>query len=74
VSSIKPDHRGDPINGTQEVACSFVVASGDAAVLLELGKEVFDQVPCFVEMAVVLSRLFAVSAALGNNNAFAELA
>ena len=40
------------MNRTEEVACGFVVARDDAAVLLELGKEVLNQMARYVHMPV----------------------
>ena len=48
------------MNGGEEVSCGLVVAGGDAAELLELGEEVLDQVPCFVEVAIVIPAHLAV--------------
>ena len=48
------------MNGGQEVARSFVVASGDSAKEFELGKEVFDQMPGLVEVSVVVPLQFAI--------------
>jgi len=48
------------MDGGEEVSCGLVVAGGDAAELLELGEEVFDQVPCFVEVAIVIPAHLAV--------------
>ena len=41
------------MDGAEEIAGRFVVACGDGAVLLEAGKEVLDQVPSLVEIAIV---------------------
>jgi hypothetical protein len=43
------------MNRTQEVVDGLVVADGDAAILLKLGKEVFDQVARPVEPAVMVA-------------------
>ena len=68
MSSIQPDGSGCEVYGSKEVSCGFVVACGDASKELELGKEVLDQVPCFVEFLVVLALLFPVF--LGRNDSF----
>lgn len=47
------------MNSAQEVACGFVVARGDGAVLLEPGEEVLDQMASLVQMAVVGTLLLA---------------
>ena len=58
------------MDGTKEVAGGLVVAGRNAAILLELVKELLNQVTCLVEMLVVVARLFA--AALGwNHDVFA---
>ena len=40
------------MDGSEEVARGFVVARGDGSILFQLGEEVLNQVPSFVEMAV----------------------
>ena len=42
------------MDGGEEVASGLVVAGGDCTELLELGKEVFDQMPCRIEVAVIV--------------------
>lgn len=54
------------MDGTKEVAGGLVVAGRNAAILLELVKELLNQVTCLVEMLVVVARLSA--AALGRNH------
>ena len=44
----------------EEVACGFVVSSGDSAKEFELGEKVFDQVASLVEVFVVISLDLAV--------------
>ena len=59
------------MDSAEEVAGSLIVAGGNAAILLELVKELLDQVPRPIQMLVIVTRLFA--AALGRNyNAFAR--
>ena len=41
------------MDGAQEVACGFVVARGNGAVLLEPGKEVLNQMTGLVQLAVI---------------------
>ena len=48
------------MNGGQEVASGFVVASRDGAELFELGEEVFYQMACFIEVLVVFALNFAI--------------
>jgi hypothetical protein len=74
VSSIEPNHRSDAIDGAEEVSSGLVIAGGDAKKLFELGKEIFNQVPGFVEVYVVLTRLFTRACALRNDDVFARLA
>ena len=45
MSSIKQDDGGGEVNGDDEFMSGFVVAIGDAAILLELFEELHDQVP-----------------------------
>ena len=50
------------MNGAQEVASRLVVTRDDGPVLLEPGKEVFDQMAGLVKMRVVVpSRLLAAA-------------
>ena len=46
--------------GSEEVSGGFVVACGDASEEFEIGEEVLDQVPRFVELLVVVALHFAV--------------
>ena len=48
------------MNATQEGICSFVVSSGNAAILLEASKEVLNEVACFVQVLVVRAFFFAM--------------
>src|SRR3954453_18274375 len=52
MSSLEPDERGGEVNGGQEASCGLVVAGGNGPELLELGKEVLDQMPGLVELFV----------------------
>lgn len=47
------------MNGDEEVGGGLVISGRDSAVLLELGKEVLDQVACLVQLPVVLPSLMA---------------
>lgn len=49
------------MDGGEEVASGLVVARGDSTKLLELGEEVFDEVPGLIEIAVIVTGHFAVS-------------
>src|SRR5215204_2322579 len=59
VSSIEPDESGGEVNAGQEASGGFVVAGGDGPELLELGKEVLDQVPGLIEVFVKGARYLA---------------
>src|SRR5215204_3934977 len=59
VSSIEPDESGGEVNAGKEAAGGLVVAGGDGPELLELGKEVLDQVPGLVEVFVKGARYLA---------------
>src|SRR5215212_1544665 len=52
MSSIEPDESGGEVNAGQEASCGLVVAGGNGPKLLELGKEVLDQMPGLVEVFV----------------------
>jgi hypothetical protein len=54
------------VNGGQEVACCFVIASSDGAKEFEFCEEVFNQVAGFIEIFVILSLHFTVG--LGRYN------
>ena len=60
------------MDGTQEVARGLVVARSDGAVLLESGEEIFDQVACLVQMAVIAA-LVVARGFRGNDYGFARL-
>jgi len=60
MSSIKPNDSCGEIDGTEEVSRCFVISGCDGAVLFQPGKEVFDQMPSFVEMFVVRALHVAV--------------
>src|SRR3982751_5069924 len=62
MSSIEPDERGGEVNAGQEASCGLVVAGGNGPELLELGKEVLDQMPGLVEVFVEGARRLAAFA------------
>ena len=68
LSSIKPYNRSREIDAAQEGAGALVVAGGDSAVLLEFGKEVFDQVSGLIQAFIVSALFFAVR--FGRNDGF----
>jgi hypothetical protein len=72
VSSNEPDTCGCQIDSGEEVASGFVIACGDCAELFEFGKEVLDQVSCFVEFFVKGALLFAIDFGR-DDGAFARL-
>ena len=57
--SIKGNHSASQVNCPQAIACGLVVASCDSTVLLELGKEVLNQVASLVQMLVITALVFA---------------
>jgi len=72
VSSIEPDDGSCHVNGTKKRFCQLVIARGDRSILLELGKEILNQMPRFVQLLVVFTRVLAV-ALRRNHPAFALL-
>ncbi len=48
------------MNGSEEVASSFVVSGGDGAEEFEFGEEVFNQVARLVEFLVILALNFSI--------------
>ncbi len=50
------------MHGSQERRCAFGVAGCDSAPFFEVTNGIFDQMPQFVEVCVVRTRLFAVFA------------
>ena len=61
MSSIKPNDGGCEVDGAEKVARGFVVASCEGAILLELGEEIFNQMPRLIEVLVVAAGSLAVS-------------
>src|SRR3954452_17356020 len=62
LSSIEPDESGGQVNAGQETLRGLVVASGNGPELLELGKEVLDEVARLVEVFVEGPRCLAALA------------
>ena len=60
VSSFKEDDGRSEVYSAEEDEGAFVVSGGDGAEGLELGEEVFDEVPCGVEVFVVFAPVCAV--------------
>lgn len=65
MPAIKPDDGGE-MDGIEEVACSHLIAGGNAAILLELIEGLFNQVVCPVQVLIVFAGLPAT--ALGKNH------
>ena len=61
MSSIKPDHGRDKMDGAQKIEGGFVVACCDHAILFEPSEEVFNQVTRVVDVAIEASRLFRLA-------------
>ncbi len=55
MSSIEPNSGCGELDGGEEVAFGLVVSSGNGTKLLELGEEVFDQMACLVEVAIIVT-------------------
>jgi hypothetical protein len=66
VSSIEPNGSSSEINGSQKVAGGLVVAGGNGPELLELTKEVLDQMARLVQVFVVVAQCFSIR--LGGNH------
>ncbi len=60
MSSIKQDGAGGEVYSGQEVACSFVIACGNDAELLDLGEKILDQVARLVSVPIELRMFTAV--------------
>ena len=60
LSSIEPDDSCGEVDRGEKISSGFVVARGDGPKLLELAKEILDQAAGFIEVFVVMARLFAV--------------
>lgn len=72
MSSIKSCDEGVKIDGTEEVGSTFVVACGNSAESSESNEQVLDQVPCPVQVFIVLAFEGSVGF-LGNDDALARL-
>src|SRR3984957_15335933 len=55
-SSLRPNDAGDKLDGGEEVPRSLLVSSGDRTKLLDLGKEVLDQMALAITMTVIVAR------------------
>ena len=66
-SSSEPDDSGRKVNPSQECRCRFVIARGNAPVLLQPRKEVLNEMPLLVDMAVIPALSF-VRPNTGNDN------
>ena len=60
MCSINPGHDSREVYSPKEVLRSFVVTSGNGAVLLEFCEEVFDKVAGFIERFIIGSWGFAI--------------
>ena len=66
MSSIKPDNGSSKINCSQKILSPLIIACGNGSVLLECGKKVFNEMPCFVQLPVIVTGELTV--ALGRND------
>ena len=60
MSSVKEDDGSGEVNGAQKADSSFVIASGNGAVLFEFGEEVFNEMPGLVELLIIGALVEAV--------------
>lgn len=60
LSSLHPNHYRREMGGRKEVPGGLVVACGGGSILLELGKEILNQMPRLVEMTIEDRRFLAV--------------
>ena len=67
MSSIEPGDGGGEVDGGEKVARGLVVSCCDGAILLEPGEEVFDQMPCLVEVLVIAAGPLAVAPGWDNH-------
>ena len=70
MTSNEPDDGSGEVDGGEEVASGFVVAGGDGAIQFQLGEEIFNQMPRFVEILVI----FALDLAVGLGRNYGPLA
>ena len=54
--AIKPNDAGDELDGGKEVPCGLLVTGGDRTKLLDLGKEVLDQMARAIKLSVIAAR------------------
>ena len=66
MSSVKEDNRSGEVDGSEKADGAFVVASGEGAVLLEFGEEVFNQMAGLIEVRIIRTRLEPIG--LGGND------
>lgn len=66
--SAQPDKRGGEVEEAEVVAGELIEAREATTVVLELAEKAFDEVPLFVQLAVILGFLFAVF--LGRDHCF----
>ena len=66
MSSIKPDNGSSKINCSEKILRPLIVACGNGSVLLECGKEVFNEMPCFVQVLIIITRSSTIT--LGRNH------
>lgn len=60
MSSIEPNEGACEEDGGREVAFSFVISCSNGSVWLESGEDVFDEMPAFIEVFVIVSWEFSV--------------
>ena len=53
MSSVKEDDGSGEVDGSEKADSALVIAGGEGAVLLELGEEVFNQMPRFIELLII---------------------
>src|ERR1700729_3666311 len=56
MSSIKPNDACDEPDGGEKVPRGLLVSGGDCTKLLDLGKEVLDQMACRIKLSVIVAR------------------
>lgn len=59
--SIEPDNRSSQINRAEEVDRPLVITGRNRSILLEFSKEVFNQMPSFVQVFVILTGRRAIA-------------
>ena len=71
MSLVKANNGRGKVNSAKKGIGKLIVSGSNRAILFEFGKEVLDEMPCFVEVFVVLSGFFSVF--LGRNDHFFSL-